>query len=303
MQFSRRDLMRYSAVGAAALGGGAVLGACSTTQPGTGAPTGSGTGSASGSGLSQRVEEGLPVRLAIGDEPPYTQLQPNGEITGAAPDVAKAVLKRMGVENVEGIVTQYDSMIPGLDADRWDMVTAGLFMDERRCAAVLYSSPVIVSTESFATAPGNPLGITSIEAVKSNPDITIAALAGSYELEAATTLGIPEGQIQTYPAAPEGIQALAAGRHDALLLPTLSLEALKEQRGGDFLITEPLDDIPTTGSGAAFSKADTDFHGKYNTELEAFKETEEFAAILDQWGFSAEAARKVTTEELCAAGG
>lgn len=295
---SRRDLIRFALTGAAALGGGAVLAGCSTTQPGTGAPTGAGAG-----GLTQRVEQGLPVRLAIGDEPPYTQLQPNGEVTGAAPDVAKAVLQRMGIENVEGVVTQYDTMIPGLDADRWDIVTAGLFMDERRCAAVLYSSPVIVSTESFATAPGNPLGITSIEAVKANPEITIAALAGSYELEAATNLGVPADQVQTYPAAPEGIQALAAGRHDALLLPTLSLEALKEQRGGDFVITAPLDDIPTTGSGAAFHQSDAEFHGRYNTELAAFKETDEFAAILDQWGFSAEAARKATTEELCAAGG
>lgn len=291
--FSRRDLFRYSVAGAAALGSGTLLGACSTTEPGGGATS-----------LTQRVEQGMPVRIAIADEPPYTQLQPNGEITGAAPDIAKAVLARMGIENVEGVVTQYDSMIPGLDAGRWDIVAAGLFMNKDRCPAVLYSSPDIVSTESFATAPGNPLRITSIDAVLQNPDITIAALAGSYELETATTLGVPADRIQTYPAAPEGIQALAAGRHDALLLPTLSLEALKEQQGGDFVITEPLDDIPTTGSGAAFRRSDTEFHGRYNQELMAFKqEAGEFDAILERWGFSGDASREATIEELCQAEG
>ncbi|HEX2300534.1 MAG TPA: transporter substrate-binding domain-containing protein, partial [Pseudonocardiaceae bacterium] len=167
---SRRTLLRYSLAGTAALAGGSLLSSCTTTNP----------GGPSASSLSQRVEDGLPVRIAIANEPPYTVLQPNGEITGASPDVAKAVLQRMGIDNIEGVETPYDSMIPGLDAGRWDMVAAGLFMNKQRCAAVLYSSPDIVSTESFATAPGNPLNITSIEMVKSNPEITIATLAGSY---------------------------------------------------------------------------------------------------------------------------
>lgn len=287
--FSRRTLFRFSAAGAAALGSGTLLGACGTTDPGAGT-----------TGLAQRVEQGRPVRLAIANEPPYTKLLPNGEITGAAPDVAKAVLQRMGIDNVRGEVTDYNSMIPGLKAGRWDMVTAGLFMDQERCAAVLYSSPVLVSTESFATKPGNPMNITSIDAVTGNPDITIAVLAGSYELRTAKSLGVPEGQIQTYPRAPAALQALSAGRVDAVLLPTLSLQQLKEQQGANFAVTPPLEEVPKTGSGAAFRNSDQEFYNRYNPELEEFKTTEEFAAILSEWGFSAEAARGATTKELCA---
>lgn len=270
--------------------GGTLLSSCSTTEPG-GSPS---------AGLTQRVEQGQPVRLAIANEPPYTQLLPNGEITGAAPDVAKAVLARMGIENTEGVVTDYNSMIPGLNAGRWDMVTAGLFMDEERCAEVLYSAPVLVSTESFAVPPGNPMNLTTIQDVIDNPDIAIAVLGGSYELRAAQNLGVPEGQLQTYPLAPDALSALSAGRVAAVLLPTLSLEQILNEQGGDFVVTPPLDAIPKTGSGAAFSRSDEDFHGRYNTELLAFKETEEFAAILEKWGFDAEASRTATTEELCA---
>lgn len=289
-QFSRRTLFRISAAGAVALGGGTLLGACSTTEPGGG----------TAAGLSQRVEQGQPVRIAIANEPPYTQLQPDGSITGAAPDVAKAVLQRMGITNVEGVTADYDVMPAGLTAGRWDIVAAGLFMDQKRCAAVLYSAPVLVSTESFATPPGNPMNITSVDAVIRNPDITVAVLAGSYELRAAQSLNVPEGQLETYPGAPDALQAMSAGRVDAVLLPTLSLQQVKEQQGGEFDITAPLNEIPKTGSGAAFRKSDRDFHGRYNQELMAFKQTQEFAAILDRWGFSAEAARNTTTEELCA---
>jgi polar amino acid transport system substrate-binding protein len=289
--FSRRDLFRISAAGAAALGSATLLGACSTTNPGGGSAAG---------GLSQRVEQGQPVRIAIANEPPYTQLQPSGQITGAAPDVAKAVLQRMGITKVDGVVTDYNSMIPGLNAGRWDIVAAGLFMDKERCAAVLYSAPVLVSTESFAVPPGNPMNITSINAVKSNPDITIAVLGGSYELRAAKALGVPESQMQTYPLAPDALSALSAGRVQAVLLPTLSLQQIKNEQGGDFVVTPPLDAIPKTGSGAAFRKSDQEFHSRYNTELKEFKQTQEFAAILERWGFSPEASRNATTKELCA---
>ncbi|MDN5931961.1 MAG: ectoine/hydroxyectoine ABC transporter substrate-binding protein EhuB [Pseudonocardia sp.] len=290
----RRELLRYSLTGAAALAGGTVLSSCSTTEPGGGGEGGAATS------LQQRVDQGLAVRLAVADEPPYTVLQPNGEITGAAPDVAKAVLARLGITEVEAIQTDYNTMVPGLRAGRWDMVTAGLFMDEERCAAVLYSAPVLVSTESFAVPPGNPESILSINSVIQKPELTIAVLGGSYELCTATNLGVPESQLQTYPLAPDAIAALAAGRVGAVLLPTLTLKQLKEQQGGNFDVTPSLDEIPKTGSGAAFRDSDQEFHSRYNPELVAFKATPEFAEILTQWGFDPEAARSATREELCA---
>ncbi|MGH3815060.1 MAG: transporter substrate-binding domain-containing protein, partial [Pseudonocardiaceae bacterium] len=181
-----------------------------------------------------------------------------------------------------------------------DMVTAGLFMDKKRCAAVLYSAPVLVSTESFAVPAGNPMNLGNIQSVTSNPDISIAVLGGSYELRAAQNLGVPESQLQTYPLAPDALSALSAGRVNAVLLPTLSLQQILDKQGGDFMITPPLDEIPKTGSGTAFRKSDQDFHSRYNTELMVFKKTPEFASILERWGFDAEASRTATTEELCA---
>ncbi|NIJ10898.1 polar amino acid transport system substrate-binding protein [Saccharomonospora amisosensis] len=293
--FSRRALLRYSAVGLAAVGGGSLLAACQTTDPETGQPEG-------GAGLQQRVDSGQPLRLAVANEPPYTKLEANGELTGASPDVTKAVLKRMGITNVQGVQTDYDSMIPGLNADRWDIVTAGLFMNKTRCAQVLYASPDIVSTESFAVPKGNPKGLTTVDDLK-NKDVTVAVLAGSFELKTAKSLGVDEAKLPTYPRAPDALQGMRDKRVDAILLPTLSLEALKEQQGGDFEITPPLDAFPKTGAGAAFRKSDADFHAKFDAELKKFKQTEEFEQILDKWGFQAKAAREATTEELCATEG
>lgn len=293
-RISRRDLFRYSALGLAAVGGGSFLTACSTTDAGN-------PQSATG-GIQARADNGQPIRIAIGNEPPYTQLQANGEVTGAAPDVAKAVLEQMGIEEVEGVTTPYESMIPGLDAGRWDMIAAGLFMNRSRCAEVLYASPDIVSTESLAVPAGNPESIRTLDDIKER-GVRVAVLAASFELKTSRSLGVPEANLSTFPLAPDALQGMEAGRVDAILLPTLSLEALKEQQGGDFEITEPLDDFPLTGSGAAFRRSDKAFRDRYNREMEAFKQTPQFDEIMNKWGFDADAAREATIDELCATEG
>lgn len=283
---SRRSFLRFSATGVAVIGGGAVVSAC---------------GGGEAQSLSARVANGDPVRLAIANEPPYTVLNADGTLTGAAPDVAKEVLSRMGVgaDQVEPRQTDYKTMIPGLKAGRWDIVTAGLFMNQDRCAQVSYSSPVIVSPESFAVPAGNPKGIETVGDVKSNPDIKVGVLQDSFELNAAKSVGISASQLSAYPLAPKALQAMAAGRVDAVLLPTQTLKKAKKDKGGKFEITPPLESFPTSGSGAAFRPSDKDFLADYNKELKALKKSEKFTQILDKWGFSAEAARKATTEQLC----
>jgi polar amino acid transport system substrate-binding protein len=292
-QFSRRDLLRYSALGLAAVGGGSFLSACSTTD--------AGNPQAVSQGIQARIDSGQPVRMAIGNEPPYTKLLANGEVTGAEPDVAKAVLKKMGVSEIQPITAGYESMIPGLDAGRWDIIAAGLFMNKSRCADVVYSSPVIVSTESLAVPAGNPMNLTTLDDVRKTNAKT-AVLSGSFELKTATSLGIPSSQLPTYPLAPDAMQGLEDGRVDAVLLPTLTLQSLKAT-GGSFEISPPLDEFPTTGSGEAFRKSDSAFLAKYNKILVEFKQTEEFDKILSKWGFSGQAAREATTKELCATPG
>jgi polar amino acid transport system substrate-binding protein len=219
-------------------------------------------------------------------------------VTGAEPDVLQAVLDRMGYGKLEAEVVDYEAMIPGLQAGRWDVIAAGLFMKESRCAEVNYAEPVIVSTESYAVAPGNPEGILTVADVKSAPGTMVAAINGAFEEGILTTGGVPEEQILSVKDGISGVEALKAGRCAAFMLPTLSLQGIAENTDG-FDITEVIPDAPKTGSSAAFKKDETDLFETYNAELEEFKKTPDFAEILKKWGFDAEAAQGVTTEELC----
>ncbi|MGP4017434.1 ectoine/hydroxyectoine ABC transporter substrate-binding protein EhuB [Saccharopolyspora sp. 5N708] len=290
-EISRRQLLRSGGAAAVALPVAGGLAGCSFTQPGGGQPA--------GSTLDQIKKQGF-ARIAIANEPPYTQIKPDGTVTGAEPDVVAAVLKRMGVPEIQGVVTPYESMIPGLNANRWDIIAAGLFMKQSRCSQILYSEPEIVSTESFAVPAGNPKNLTGIASVKADPAVKVAVLPGGFEDGVLKTENLPAAQIVNIPDGRSGIEAVQAGRADAFFLPTLSLNSLKTD-GID--ITPAIQDVQQTGSGAGFRKTDTDLVNAYDEQLRALKASPEFDQILSKWGFSADAARGVTRDQLCAVAG
>ena len=246
--------------------------------------------------LESAKEKGY-LNIAIGNEPPYTQLDSDGTVTGAEPDIVRAVAKSMGIDTVKGTVSSYDGMIPGLKANRWDVVAAGLFMKQSRCAEVIYTSPVVVSTEAYAVPTGNPKNITTIAAITENPDLKIAVLNGGFEEGILESENVPDSQKVVVKDPTSGLETVTSGRADAFLLPELSLKNLTLPDGLE--ITSKIEDAPKTGSGAAFSKENAEFAKEYNDALEKFKETDEFEEILEKWGFDADAARDATVDELC----
>jgi polar amino acid transport system substrate-binding protein len=248
--------------------------------------------------LELAIQTGF-IRVAIANEPPYTSVSAGGDVSGAEPDVARAVFKLMGVEDIQGIVTPYAAMIPGLQAGRWDVITAGLFMKRERCEQVAYSEPVVVSTESYAVPLGNPDNILSVADVVNNPSFKIAVLPGGFEEGLLLQNGVPDSQLVFIQDGRSGMEAVESGRANAFMLPTLSLDAIVADHP-TLEVTPFIQDAPITGGGAAFRLEDSDLRDQYNAVLAEFRQTQEFRDILTGWGFDPEAAAAVTTAQLCA---
>lgn len=249
--------------------------------------------------LERAREQGY-IRIAIANEPPYTEVKANGEVTGAAPEVTRAVMKKLGVPEILPTVTQYGAMIPGLQAGRFDIVSAGLFMKPVRCEAVLYSQPDVCGSEAFMIEQGNPLGVESYEDVADNPDAVIGVCGGCTEEMYAREAGTPDDRVVIVPDGPSGVKMLQTGRIDVYALPQLSLADLKKKTGADEVeIYSPVKGTPISCAGAAFRKSDRELRDAYDEVLAELKESGEFAEILEPFGFSAEAAKQVTRKELC----
>ena len=81
------------------------------------------------------------IRGASANEVPYSYMDENGTAKGIGPDVAVAVLKSMGVNEIDWTVTPFGSLIPGLKARRFDFVAAEMNILPDRCKQVAFTEP------------------------------------------------------------------------------------------------------------------------------------------------------------------
>lgn len=252
-----------------------------------------------GADLEQLKEQGF-ARVAIANEPPYTAVGADGKVSGAAPDIAREIFKRLGVPEIVASVSEYGAMIPGLQARRFDAVTAGLFMKPQRCAAVAYSEPILCDAEAFLVKKGNPMGFKSFEDIAANEDAKIGAPGGGTEERLALDAGVPRNRVVVVPDGQSGLKMLQDGRIDVYSLPVLSLNDLKKKSGDDTLeVVAPVEGTPVACDGTAFRKQDTAPRDAYDKVLAEMKESGEFAEIIEPYGFSADAAMSTSREKLC----
>lgn len=242
------------------------------------------------------------ARVAIANEPPFTAVAADGKVSGAAPDVAREVFKRLGVGDIVASISEYGAMIPGLQAGRHDVITAGLFMKPERCAAVAYSQPILCDAEAFALKKGNPLGLKSYKDIADNPDARIGAPGGGTEEKLALEAGVPRDRVIVVPDGQSGLKMLQDGRIDVYSLPVLSINDLVSKANDPNIeVVAPVEGAPVYCDGAAFRKGDEALRDAFDVELAKLKETGEFAKIIEPYGFSAAAAMSTTREKLCAA--
>jgi polar amino acid transport system substrate-binding protein len=248
------------------------------------------------------------IRIAVANEIPYGYVDPNGDAKGAGPDVAKAVVKALGIEpeNIQWVVTNFSSLIPGLQANRFDMTAAEMAIRPERCQKVVYSDPNTSYGEGLLVADGNPKGVHAYDDFVKN-GLKVAVMAGADQLQMMQKLGVPEGSIVTIAANADAISTVATGRADAYAATGLTASELagksdKVEVVSDF--KDPVIDGKEVRSwgGFNFNSDSKDLRDAFNAELVKFKQTDEWKKILADNGFTpADIAGSTakTTEELC----
>ena len=254
----------------------------------------------------EKVKKAGNVTVGFANEVPYAYATPDGKLTGEAVEVARAVLKKMGIKEMNGVLTEFGSLIPGLKANRFDLITAGMYITPERAKEVDFANPDYSIGEAIAVKAGNPKKITSYDDIKQNKQIKVAVMSGAIQLEYLTKYGIPADQIVLVPDNPSALAALQSGRVDAIEMTGPSLQAVLDtakdtsiERVKDF--TQPvIDGVSVRGYGATvFRNNDDDFRKAFNKELQKMKESGELLEILKPFGFTEqELPGEKTAEEL-----
>jgi len=255
-----------------------------------------------------RIQREKVVRVGFANEAPYAYVDgQTGRLTGEAPEIARHVLRSLGAEQIEGVLTEFGALIPALQAGRFDVIAAGMYVTPERCRQVAFSEPTYSIGGAFLVQAGNPLDVHSYADVKANPEARLGVMAGAVELRYARSVGIPEEQRVMFPDPPSGVAGLLAGRIDAVALTALTARDLLAKSDGDGLalaarFEDPvIDGTPARGYGAfVFRKEDGLLREAFDRELATFIGSEAHLELVRPFGFTAgELPGGMRTQELC----
>jgi len=244
------------------------------------------------------------IRVGFANEAPFGFATPDGKLTGESPEVVRAVLNKMGIKEVDGVLTEFGSLIPGLMAGRFDIVAAGMFVNPKRCEQVAFSEPTYGIGQAMLVQKGNPKGIVDYESFKKDTSLKLAVMSGAVEGGYAADAGVDPSQLVALPDQSSLVAAVKAGRADAAALTALSIADMAA-KNPETESTKPFGTVAgksVVGHGAiAFRKEDKDFVDAFNAELKKFIGSEEHLALVTPLGFGADYLPVKTTAELCAA--
>lgn len=285
---TRRSLL----AGVAALG---TLGAagCSRVATASAAP---------GGDLLERLRAQGVVRLGIAGEIPFGYIDRDGRLTGEAPELAKVIFKRLGVDEVQPVPTEFGSLIPGLGSQQFDVVAAGMYVNPDRCEQVIFADPDYQMLDAFIVRKGNPKGLHTYRDVVEK-GARFATGTGYAEIQYAVEAGYDEGDILIVPDQVAGLNAVEAGRVDVFAGTALTArEVVKKSAKAE--ATKPFAPLvggkPHVDGGAfAFRPTETKLRDAFNAELRKLKRSGELFRILRPFGFTEAEMTDLTAKELC----
>src|SRR5258708_1671566 len=114
--------------------------------------------------LARIKKEGV-VRIGFANEAPWSFAKADGTIGGADYELATLIFSKLGAPNLEGVITKFGSLIPGLKANRFDVVVAGFYIRPARCEQVAFTEPTVGVGDSVVVAAGNPKKISSYKSL------------------------------------------------------------------------------------------------------------------------------------------
>lgn len=257
--------------------------------------------------LSRIQNDGV-VRVGYANEAPYAYMDSEANrLTGEAPEIIREVMDELGVERIEGVLTEFGALIPGLKAKRFDIIAAGMYITTERCTQIAFSNPTYVIGEAFVVQSGNPLDLHSFEDVAKHESATIGVMAGAVEHGYAKKVGIPTNRIVVFPDNVSGLDGVKAGRVDAFAGTSLTIQDMMSKTNYEGIeraepFTDPvIDGVSVRGYGAfGFRKTDEALIEAVNGALADFIGSPDHLELVRPFGFTElNSPKDVTAAELC----
>ena len=224
-------------------------------------------------------------KVMIGTEgayPPFNSIDPNGELVGFDVDIAKALCEVAQFE-CEFVVQDWDGMIPGLIAKKYDAIIASMSITEERKEKVDFTGKYYNTPAMFAATKGATF------------EFTADGLAGKVIGAQRATIhenflrdNFPGADIRVYATQDEANADLSAGRLDLVLADSVALDEgfIKTDAGACCELVGPGFSDPKwfgDGAGIAIRKGEQDLVDAFNAAIKTIRENGTYKAINDKY--------------------
>ena len=224
------------------------------------------------------------IRIGVeGAYPPFSYVQPDGELAGFDIDIALAIGEAMGAE-VTLVPQDWDGIIPALLARKYDAIIASMSITEERKKKVAFSKKYYMTPAKFITKKG-AVPEFSKEVLKGK---TVGVQRATIHDQYLTDVYGKDLEIKRYGSQDEAYLDLVAGRVDMLLADSVVLldGFLKKEEGKDYEFVGPnLTDRKWFGDGVgiALRKQDKELEDLLNKAIDTIRANGVYKSIQDKY--------------------
>jgi len=253
-----------------------------TTQPATATPPAAATATPAPAGGGMPAP-GQKLRIASeGAFAPFNEIGADGNLKGFDIDIALAVCASMKVE-CELVKQDWDGMIPGLLAKKYDAIVASMSITEERKQKIDFSDKYYNVPARFVAKKDSGLTDTR-EGLKGKK---IGVQRGTIH-ECYAQKAFPDSEIVLYATQEEANLDLVAGRIDTTTSDREALSGgfLKTPQGAgfDWLGGDHLDkQCHGEGAGIAIRKEDTELKANLNKAIAAIRASGQYNEIMKKY--------------------
>jgi arginine/ornithine transport system substrate-binding protein len=233
--------------------------------------------------VGAQAADKMHVKVATeGAYPPFNSIDADGKVQGFDVDIGNALCAAANLE-CEWVVQDWDGMIPGLLAKKYDAILASMSITDERKQKVDFTKKYYNSGARFVIKSGSQIELTP-EGLKGKAvGVQRATIHENFLRD-----NFPEADIRLYGTQDEANADMVAGRLDLLLADSVALDEgfVKTDQGKGFeFIGQTYSDPKWFGEGAgiAVRKEDTKLRDALDGAIKQIRQDGTYKKIQDKY--------------------
>jgi len=225
--------------------------------------------------LGQGVGGGDKVRIATeGAYPPFNYTTEGGELAGFDVDIARALCDQMNAE-CELVAQDWDGIIPGLVANKYDAIVASMSITAERDEQVDFTDKYYTSHLRFVAEPGTDVSEDALEGK------TIGAQRGTIAAQYLEDTHGDAVDVKLYDTQEAAFLDLKNGRLYAILADVFPAYDWVQANDGYELVGPKL--MPNDEIAIAVREGDDELRQRFNEALAAIRENGTYQEINEKY--------------------